>query len=125
MATLDLPEDLNVLSQPHSKMLEDHLARQGDELLRQHPYPRTLDEWEKQRASIRERLIESLGGLSEEKCDLSLRVPRVPPGMSVWQCSIDCGGKGSGAGQRRTLLVGAEDECSVPGTENQVWRPQN
>jgi len=74
VATLDLLEELNVLPQPHTKMLEDHLARQGDELLRQHPYPRTLEQWQRQRATIRERLIESLGGLSEEKCGLNPRI---------------------------------------------------
>ncbi len=74
MATLDLLEELNVLPQPHTKMLEDHMARQGDELLRQHPYPQTLEQWQRQRATIRERLIESLGGLSEEKCDLNPRL---------------------------------------------------
>jgi len=38
------------------------------------------------------------------------------PDMSVWQCSIDWVGGGV-AGQRRTLLLGAEDQCSVQGTD--------
>ncbi len=71
MPKLDKPFDLNVLPQVHAKMLEDHFAYIGDEMLESYEYPASREEWEAQRGGIRAKLIESMGGFPEEACDLA------------------------------------------------------
>ncbi|HEX2185440.1 MAG TPA: acetylxylan esterase, partial [Chloroflexota bacterium] len=78
---LHRPEDFRVLHAPYEALLEEHYARHGLDVVHEHPYPDTLQEWQSQRTFLRRRLIEALGlrpelvqGPASARGDLRARV---------------------------------------------------
>lgn len=67
-------ENLNVLSQPYQKMMEDHFTRLCDELLYGRGIYQTKADWLHCREDVREKLIRALGGFPEEQCPLKAEI---------------------------------------------------
>ena len=58
---LHRPADFRALHAPYSAVLEEYYGRRGPDVVRGHPFPETLEDWQAQRAPLRRRLIEALG----------------------------------------------------------------
>ncbi len=67
-------ENLEVLPQPYQRMMEDHFTRLADELSEGRFSYNMRSEWLRQRAEVRSRLIQALGGFPEERCPLNAQI---------------------------------------------------
>ena len=67
-------QDLNVLSQPYRRMMEDHFTRLADELSDERGNYNTRDDWLRRREEVRARLIQAVGGFPEQPCPLNAEI---------------------------------------------------
>ena len=67
-------QNLNVLSQPYRRMMEDHFIRLADELSDERGSYNTRDDWLRRREEVRARLIQALGGFPEQPCPLNAEI---------------------------------------------------
>ena len=67
-------QNLDVLSQPYQRMMENHFTRIADELSDGRSNYNSKSEWLSRRESVRAKLIQALGGLPEERCPLNAQI---------------------------------------------------
>ena len=67
-------QNLNVLSQPYQRMMENHFTRLADELSDERGTYSTKAEWLRRREEVRNGLIKALGGFPEERCPLNAQI---------------------------------------------------
>jgi len=67
-------QNLDVLSQPYERMMENHFTRLADELSDRRPDYSRKSEWLRHRRSVRAKLIQALGGFPEERCPLNAQI---------------------------------------------------
>ena len=67
-------QNLDVLSQPYQRMMENHFTRIADELSDGRSNYNSKSEWLSRRESVRAKLIQALGGLPEERCPLDAQI---------------------------------------------------
>jgi cephalosporin-C deacetylase-like acetyl esterase len=67
-------QNVNVLPQPHQKMMEDHFTRICDELLYERDLYNTKSGWFHHRQKVRAELLRALGEFPEEQCPLNAEI---------------------------------------------------
>ncbi len=67
-------QNLNVLPQPHQRMMEDYFTRLCDELLYEQGIYNTKSDWLHRREDVHAKLKSALGEFPEERCPLNAKI---------------------------------------------------